>query len=82
MVDMAVVGREMGGIGLSAVSVGGDISAFMTFIAMGFSNAGQVIISQYIGAGRKKEIGKFISTMSLFLVICSVVISIICLVFS
>ncbi len=81
MVDMAVVGREMGGIGLSAVSVGGDISAFMTFIAMGFSNAGQVIISQYIGAGRKKEIGKFISTMSLFLLICSVVISAVCLIF-
>ncbi len=81
MVDMAVVGREMGNIGLSAVSVGGDISAFMTFIAMGYSSAGQVIISQYIGAGRKKEIGKFVSTMSLFLFICAVVISAFCLVF-
>ena len=81
MVDMAVVGRVMGNVGLSAVSVGGDISAFMTFIAMGYSSAGQVIISQYIGAGRKKEIGKFVSTMSTFLLICSVFISTLCLTF-
>lgn len=81
MVDMAVVGQVMGNVGLSAVSVGGDISAFMTFIAMGYSSAGQVIISQYIGAGRKKEVGKFVSTMSLFLLICAVIISAVSLVF-
>ena len=75
MVDMVVVGKTMGDIGLSAVSVGGDISAFMTFIAMGFANAGQVIISQYIGAKRKNEISKFISTMFVFLMICAIVIS-------
>ncbi len=75
MVDMVIVGQTMGDVGLSAVSVGGDISAFMTFIAMGFANAGQVIISQYIGAKRKHEISKFISTMFVFLMICAIVIS-------
>ena len=39
MVDMMVVGNVMGAKGLSAVSVGGDISNLLTFIAMGFANA-------------------------------------------
>ena len=79
MVDMIVVGKVMGQNGLSAVAVGGDITAFMTFIAIGFSNAGQVIISRYIGAGRRDKIGKFVSTMFSFLMSCAVVISIFCI---
>lgn len=81
MVDMIVVGKVMGQNGLSAVAVGGDITAFMTFIAIGFSNAGQVIISRYIGAGRRDKIGKFVSTMFSFLMSCAVVISIFCIFF-
>ena len=50
MADMIIVGMAMGKVGLSAVSVGGDVSHFLTFLAMGFSSAGQVIIAQYVGA--------------------------------
>ena len=45
MVDMIIVSHVNGEFGLSAVSVGGNVSAFLTFIAIGFSSAGQVIIS-------------------------------------
>lgn len=55
MVDMIIVGKAMGKVGLSAVAVGGDVSNLMTFLAMGFSNAGQVLIAQYIGAGQKSD---------------------------
>lgn len=79
MVDMIIVGQKMGKVGLSAVSVGGDVSNFLTFLAMGFSNAGQVIISQYIGADQKEKVGKFIGTMFSFLMGGAVCISIICL---
>ncbi|MBQ8878482.1 MAG: MATE family efflux transporter [Lachnospiraceae bacterium] len=79
MVDMVVVGWAAGKVGLSAVSVGGDVSHFLTFLAMGFSNAGQVIISQYIGAGRQKEVGRFIGNMFSFLISCAIVISVGCL---
>ena len=51
MVDMIVIGQFVGREGLSAVSIGGDVLHFLTFLVMGFSNAGQVILSQYIGAG-------------------------------
>ena len=80
MVDMIIVGHKLGEVGLSAVSVGGDVTNFMTLIAMGFANAGQVIIAQYIGAGHKDRIGKFVSTMFSFLTVVSIVISVVALV--
>ena len=75
MVDMIVVGKVLGVTGTAAVSVGGDISNLMTFVAIGFANAGQVIIAQYIGAKEKNKISKFVGTMGGFLFVCSVVIS-------
>ena len=51
LVDMVIVGQVAGEAGLSAVSIGGDVSGFLTFVSMGFSSAGQVLIAQYLGAG-------------------------------
>lgn len=79
MMDMIIVGHKLGKPGLSAVSVGGDVSGFLTFLAMGFSNAGQVIISQYIGAKQRDKIAKFVGTMFTFLMSTAVVISLVCL---
>ncbi len=81
MVDMVVVGQFAGTAGLSAVSIGGDISTFLTFLAMGFSNAGQVIISQYVGAGQHKEIGKFVGTMFTFMLSLALCLSVLGLIF-
>jgi len=81
MVDMIIVGRVYGETGLSAVSVGGDITNFMTFLAMGFANAGQIIISQYIGAGQKEKTGRFVSTMFSVLMFIAVIVGGLCLVF-
>ena len=75
MVDMIVVGNVLGKSGISAVSVGGDVSHFLTFVAMGFASAGQVIIARYIGAGQREKLGRFVGTMSGFLMACAVVIS-------
>ena len=81
MADMVIVGQVMGSVGLSAVSIGGDVSSFLTFVAMGFSNAGQVIISQFIGAGQKRKVGAFTGTMFTFLLGFAVVRGGICLLF-
>ena len=80
MVDMIIVGHVNGDVGISAVSVGGDVSAFLTFIAIGFSSAGQVIISQYIGANRRELLGKFVGTMFTFLTSCALLLSSVCLI--
>ena len=52
IVDMIVVGQYIGGAGMSAVSIGGDILHLLTFVAMGFSSAGQVLIAQDVGGTR------------------------------
>lgn len=49
IVDMIVVGQVIGGSGMSAVSTGGNILHLLTFVAMGFSSAGQVIIAREVG---------------------------------
>ncbi|MCQ2555461.1 MAG: MATE family efflux transporter [Clostridia bacterium] len=80
MVDMVIVGRAVGKVGLSAVSVGGDLISFLNFMVMGFANAASVIISQYIGAGKRKEVGNFIGTFAVFSVISTAVTSAVCLI--
>ncbi|MBQ7778686.1 MAG: MATE family efflux transporter [Oscillibacter sp.] len=79
MADMIIVGMALGKVGLSAVSIGGDVSNFLTFLAMGFSSAGQVIIAQYVGAGQKEKIGRFVGTMFHFLFLCALLLSSVCL---
>ena len=81
MVDMIVVGNVLGKTGISAVSVGGDVSHLLLFVAMGMSNAGQVIIARYIGGKEYEKIGRFVGTMCSFLMTCAVVISILGLLF-
>ena len=79
MVDMIVVGQVLGSTGISGVSVGGDVSGFLTFLAMGFSSAGQVLISKHIGAGERHKLGRFVGTMCTFLMSVAVVLSIVCI---
>ncbi len=74
MIDMMVVGRFVGKEGLAAVSIGSDIMMFVSFVAMGFSNAGQVIISQYIGAEYHDKVKKMIGTMFTFLLGSAIII--------
>ena len=78
LVDMVVAGQLIGGAGMSAVSIGGDILHLLTFLAMGFSGAGQVLISQYVGAGKMDHVRRLIGTMFTFLSGIALVISVIC----
>lgn len=78
VVDMIIVGQYIGGEGMSAVSIGGDVLHLLTFVAMGFSSAGQVLISQDVGAKRMDVVQKTIGTMFTFLLGISVVISVGC----
>ena len=80
MVDMIVVGQFVGSIGLSAVSVGSEILNVLMFVAMGFSNAGQIIISQFIGAERRDDVRRLIGTLFSFLLLCAVALTVVCLI--
>ena len=78
LVDMVVVGNYIGKAGMSAVSIGGDILHLLTFVAMGFSSAGQVIIAQAVGGKRQDAIRKTIGTMFTFLLSFSVAMAALC----
>lgn len=78
IVDMIVVGQRLGGAGMSAVSTGGDILNLLMFIAMGFSSAGQVLIAQDVGAKNLDRVRRTIGTLFTFLLIASVLISVVC----
>ena len=75
IVDMIVVGQYIGGAGMSAVSIGGDILHLLTFVAMGFSSAGQVLIARDVGSQKMDQVQKTIGTMFTFLLGTSLVIS-------
>ena len=78
LVDMVVVGNYIGAAGMSAVSIGGDILHLLTFVAMGFSSAGQVIIARDIGADQRDNVKKTIGTMFTFLLATSAAIALVC----
>lgn len=62
-VDMIIVGHFVGTPGLSAVSQSSLILNFATMMCLGFSNAGQVLVSQALGAGKHKEINNIVGTL-------------------
>lgn len=80
IVDLMVVGNHIGGAGMSAVSIGGDILHLITFVAMGFSSAGQVIIARSMGAGRQDDIQRTIGSLFTFLIPAACVIGAVCFV--
>lgn len=63
IVDMIVIGQFVGSTGLSAVSIGGEVIHLLTFICIGYSSAGQILISQYVGKADHKSISHTIGTM-------------------
>ena len=62
-VDMVIVGRYVGTAGISAVSQSSLILNFATMVCLGFANAGQILVSQALGAGKKKEVNDIIGTL-------------------
>ena len=78
VVDMVVVGNYIGKAGMSAVSIGGDLLHLLTFVAMGFCSAGQVIIARAVGEKRPDDIQRTIGTMFTFLLSVSAGIALVC----
>lgn len=72
-VDMLVVGKFVESTGaLTAVSQGGQIVNFATMVCLGFSNAGQVLVAQALGAGKRREINSIIGTLFTYLLAISI----------
>jgi len=66
-IDMIIVGEFVGTPGLSAVSQSSQILNFATMVCLGFSNAGQVLLAQALGAKKRKEMNDIIGTLFTFI---------------
>lgn len=69
VVDMLIVGRYVGEVGLAAISNAGRMFVFQTLLALGFSAAGQVYISQLVGQGRYRDLNQTIGTFFTFFIL-------------
>ena len=74
-IDMVIVGEFVGTAGLSAVSQSSQILNFATMVSLGFSNAGQVLVSQALGSGKKQELNKIIGTLFSIITILAMVLT-------
>ena len=78
-IDMMIVGKYVGNPGLSAVGQSSQILNFATMICFGFSNAGQVLVSQALGAGKRKELNSIIGSLFSLIAILAVVLTVVIL---
>ena len=79
-IDMIVVGRYVGTAGLSAVSQSSQILNFATMVCLGFANAGQVLVAQALGSGKRKEMNRIIGTLFSAITLLGVFLSIVILI--
>lgn len=63
MVDLMIAGKFVGGAGTIGVSTGGELSDFMTPVAMALASAGQIYIAQLVGAKKMNEVKATIGTL-------------------
>ncbi len=81
-VDTIVVGQAMGSPGLSAVGTGSQIMQLLTMFCVGFSNAGQILVAQYKGAGEAERIEDVAGTLTYLMVAISVILGAACVIFA
>ena len=74
-IDMVIVGHYVGTPGLSAVSQSSQIMNFATMVCLGFSNAGQVLIAQALGAKKKNEMSSIMGTLFGFVLAVAILFS-------
>ncbi len=80
VIDMIIVGHYVGTAGISAVGQSSQIVNFATMVCLGFSNAGQVLLAQALGAGKRKEMNSIMGTLFSLIFIIAAVLSVIILV--
>lgn len=76
-IDMVIVGNFVGKAGLSAVSQSSQILNFATMVCLGFSNAGQVLVSQALGGNKHKELNRIIGTLFVLISAIAAVLSLV-----
>lgn len=82
IVDLFIVSRFAGTYSISAVNIVGQIAQVVTGIAFGFLSGATVMIAQYLGAGKREEEQKTVETTFSFVLILSVITTVMMLLLS
>lgn len=75
--DTAIIGKFGENGALAAVGTNGEIVAMLVSLSAGLSIGANVLISHYIGAGRKEKIGTAVATSIAVAVISGIILAII-----
>lgn len=78
--DMIIVGRFATLNSMSGVHIGNQATFLITSAIIGLCVGGTVLIGQYLGSGKKKELHETISTLFSTLILLSVVITVVMLI--
>lgn len=73
--DMLIVGNFSGTASMSGVNIGGQVTFILTNIVVGLCSGGTVMIAQFLGAKRRKDMEETIATLMTTLVIAAVIIT-------
>lgn len=75
LVDMVTVGHFVGASGMSAVSMGAQITTVVLVLVNGLSNGGTVVSAQLAGQGKREELKPVFGTLLTFFLIASVIVT-------
>lgn len=76
LIDMIVVGQVLGPSGLSAVATGGEVLHVFTFVCMGLTTAGQVLIAQLVGRKEYEKLNQFIGGLFTVVALVAIIFSV------
>lgn len=68
-----IVGKFFGSVGLSAVTIGHNVSFILTFLCTGLALGGQVLVAQYVGAQDDKGKSEVIGTLMTMCVVGAII---------
>lgn len=78
--DMLIVGNFSGTASMSGVNIGGQVTFILTNIVVGLCSGGTVLVAQYLGAKRPKDMEDTIATLMSTLLAAGVIITVLMLV--
>ena len=76
-VDSIVVGQYVGDVALAAVGTSGPILNLLLLLFMGISTGAGILVSQYFGAHKQKELEKTVGTCLTLTLIASIIIMVV-----
>lgn len=81
MVDLIIAGKYVGAAGTIGVSTGGELSDYLSPVAMALSSAGQIYIAQLVGARKDQEVKDTVGTLISLSMVFSIVMMVVAVLF-